>query len=520
MANKYTSLDSVLQDYQAYVKLRNGGQLSMADIPIIAVNRWLNYFVAKWDIQVRQQLKDSFVGDDVGLTFIKSLGDDVLTQKLSPTSPLNPFLNATKLSSYKYIIDTITLSQLDLSPDEQDTANQEQQRIINLQITDFREMSQFLKRLACNSSQLIGLGDVDGVEVQGFSVVEAQRTYFTSDAEQILLLLETADEIDGIVFDLKNRFDTQPNLLQFAASNIQDGSDVSITQSYRSAIAVPFRGTLQQMAKDFLGDSDRFLELVTINNLQAPYVDLVGQKLLMSGPGIKNFVRIPNTLANFVRVGVKIGLGSLSQREEFRQVERVIDQGDGNLTLALTGEQNLDKFKVTDKAFVRVYKPNTVNERSLILIPLDITSPNARKTLPSADALRRLDQALLDFGVDVKRDENTNGFVIGSDGDFQIIYGIPAVRQAVLSVLRTSQNELPFHPEYGVPLAATIGSRFLGTIGEGAAIGNVITDAIQVDGRYDSVILKDIQVTPTSTSISLLVTLPGSNVLIPLDFVS
>ena len=520
MTNKYTSLDQVMQDYQTYTKLRNGGQLSMADIPIIAVNRWLNYFVAKWDTEVRQLLKDRFVGDDIGLNFIKSLGNDVLTQKLSPTSPLNPFLNATKLSAYKYIIESISLSELNLSQDELETSQQEQQRVINLQISDFQEMSQFIRKLACNSAQIIGLGDEDGVLLQGFSVVEAQRTYFTSDAEQILLLLEVADEIDGIVFDLKNRFDTQPNLLQLASSNITPGSDVSITQSYRSAFAVPFRGTLEQMAKDFLGTADRLFELITVNNLQAPYVDTQGQKLLMSGPGIKNFVRIPNTLANSIRVGTKIGLGSLSVREEYRQVERVIDQGDGNLTLALTGETNLDRFKTTDQAFVRVYKPNTVNERSLILIPLDIASPNARKTLPNADALRRLDQALLDFGVDVKRDDKSNGFVIGSDGDFQIIYGIPAVRQAVLSVLRTSQNELPFHPEYGVPLAATIGSRFLGSIGEGAAIGNVVTDAIQIDGRYDSVILKDVQVTPTSTSISLLITLPGSNVLIPLDFVS
>lgn len=520
MANNYTSLDIVTQDYQAYVKLRNGGQLSLADIPVIAVNRWLNYFVAKWDKEVGPLLRERFAGDDIGLSFVQSLSNDVLTQKLSPTSPLNPFLNATKLSTYKYILDSISLSELDLNPDEQNTSDAEQQRILNLQITDFEEMSRFLRRLACNSTQLIGLGDEDGVLIQGFSLVEQQRDYYVSDAEQILILLEIADEIDGIIFDLKSTFDTTPNLLQFASENITPGSDVAITQSYRSAIAVPFRGTLQQIAKDFLGTEDRFLELVTVNNLQPPYVDMVGQKLLMTGPGLKNFVRIPNTLANYVRVGTKIGLGSLSVREEFRQVEKVIDQGDGNLTLALTGNTDLDRFKTTDQAFVRIYKPNTVNDKSLILIPLDVVSPNQRKTLPNADVLRRLDQSLLDFGVDVKANEKTNGFAISPDGDFEIVYGIPAVRQAVLNVIKTGQNELPFHPDYGLPLAATIGERFLSTIGEGAAIGNIIVDAVNSDGRYDSVVLKDIQITPNSISISLLVTLPGSNVVIPLDFVA
>lgn len=517
---KYTSLDGVMQDYQAYVKLRNGGSLSMADIPIIAVNRWLSYFVANWDTSLRSLLRGRFVGDDIGLALIKKLGDDVLTQQLSPTSPINPFLVASKMSAYKYLIESIALEELNLNADEIKTVNDEQARILNLQITDFKEMSRFLRKLACDSTQIVGLGDTEGVEIQGFSEVAAQRPYYVSDLEQIRLILEISDEIDGIVFDLKNKFDVSPNLLQIDNNNIDATSSVSLNQNYLSAIAVPFRGTLEQMAKDFLGSADLLMELVTVNGLQPPYVDLNGSKQLLVGPGIKNFVKISAQLKNYIKVGVKVGVGSLTVKEEFRTVEKIIDQNDGNLTLGLSGTDNLGRLKLVDQPYVRVYKPGTVNERSLILIPLDVRSPNPRRQIPNSDALRRLDQALLDFGVDVKRDENTNGFVLSPEGDLQMCYGVPAVRQAVLSALRTNTNELPWHPEYGVPLADTIGSRFLADIGAGAAIGNVVTGVLQSDGRYSFVVMKDVKVTPNSTSISIVIGLPGSSILIPLDFVS
>jgi hypothetical protein len=147
-------------------------------------------------------------------------------------------------------------------------------------------------------------------------------------------------------------------------------------------------------------------------------------------------------------------------------------------------------------------------------------APGAGQKIPTprSDELRRLGTALLSFGVDIARDEQTNDFIVDASGNFKLISGIENVRQAVLYALRTQQGELPFHPAYGVNL--NIGSKFFGTTDEALIFGTVVQDTLTRDPRFQDVKIARLSVTGNSVAVQLLVTIAGSNQPIPLSFVS
>jgi hypothetical protein len=130
--------------------------------------------------------------------------------------------------------------------------------------------------------------------------------------------------------------------------------------------------------------------------------------------------------------------------------------------------------------------------------------------------LKRLDQSLLAFGVDVKRDDQTGDFVVNGSGDFDISYGIPAIRQAVLYALKTNQGELPWHQRYGV--SSNIGDIFVGGVDDGIVFAQALQNSLLQDARYQDVKLVDVRVTPNSISLDFTVKITGSDTIIPLSF--
>ena len=134
-----------------------------------------------------------------------------------------------------------------------------------------------------------------------------------------------------------------------------------------------------------------------------------------------------------------------------------------------------------------------------------------------AQVLQELDKALLSFGVDIKRDEKTGDILLDASGNFQLIYGLDAVRQAFYWAIRTQQGQVDWHPGFGVPDA--IGARFMGSTQEGAVFAQTLTSAVMKDARFNSVNLQQISTTGTSIAMSFIVTVAGSGAAIPLSFV-
>lgn len=515
----YTYLDQVLTDYVGYTKVSKNEPFTLANVQNIAIGRW-DWFVQNWELTLYPKLNQNLPKSDFFIDLLKDMSNEVKIQKLFPTTSTNPFLNLNKFIKYKSLLNEILFSDIGLTPAEDILLKEEQKRLQNLSITNFQEMTFFLRNSAATAAQVVGLGDKDGVLVQNFSITDFQRNYSFFDLEQIGDVFDLADEIDGIVYYLQQKTKQEPNLLAVANQNTDADSKVVFNQAYSSAVAVPFVNSLEYMAEEYLGSKDKWFELASINKLQPPYVDKTGTKEYLLGPGTLSSVKVSSTASINIKVGSKIKIGSFTVREEPRSVIKITKFDDGTMILSLSGNADLAKLKLAEKPYIKIYKPQTANEDSVLLVPVDTRLSLAQNKKPSLDVLRELDKALLDFGVDIRREEKTGELQVGKNGDFDIVYGMAAVRQAIHSLLNTNINELPFHPNYGIPFVNVIGERFYGDINLATAFSEILQEVILSDGRYSEVLVQNLTVNQTSMSINLIVAINGSNVIIPLSFIS
>lgn len=511
---KYNSLFEVLNDTELYMAWRRGEVLDLGHLQNLARSRW-NWIVDNWPT-LRERFKNFADGNGTLESTLEDFDRIVASYHLGNRQ--NPFDNVSRFIDFAPFLETIKLTELRLAPEEQIAVSKEMDRIRNFVIEDFRSMLNFIRQQEALSAFRVGLGDVDGGRMQGVMPVPRERSANITDLARLSDIDEIRKFIEGIVIDFKGRQDRPPNLLQIANQNLGANSDHTFSDVYRSAIAVPFEISLESMAKKYLGNPDLYFELVTVNNLQPPYVDEVGEKFPLLAPGAVNNLIISSVRKDDIPVGTKIGVGSYKVREEARIIEKIVDNGDGTVIIFLSGAQDLAKLKVTEGAYVRIYAPHTVNSGSFVLIPLTIDSPNRPKYTPQSDELRRLDAALLNFGVDILRDERTGGFVIDSNCNFKYAAGLVNVRQAVLFALRTVQGELPFHPGYGITV--NIGDRYYGTTDEAVVFANALRQSLLKDPRFKDVQVVGLSTTNTGIALTLVVSLVGVNTPIPLSFVS
>lgn len=502
-------------DTELYMSGRLNQPLTLALLQPLAQNRW-TWIVTNWTT-LSKRFTLFANGNGPLLATLKDFDRMVASYLLGNLQ--NPFDHFANLVEFFAFLNIIKLSELRLSPAESILVNQETDRVSQFEIADFRRMLAFIRTQNAQVDQIIGLGDPDATKLLGNRVVARQRNATLNDLVQLDQANDIYDFIEGIVIDLQRTRSKPPDLIRSANNNLAPGSDVRFNDSFRSYIPVPFEITLEHMAQKYLGNRNLWFELLSVNNLQPPYIDESGQKLPLLAPAAVNNLIIADTDLENVPVGTKVGVGSLRYREETRIVQRVINTNNGSIILFLSGSQDLNRFAPADKAFVRIYAPNTTRNGQFVLIPLQRKSniPTNVPT-PTTDALRQLGQVLLSFGVDVARDEKTNDWIVDPNGNFKYAAGLDNVRQSVLFAMRTQRGELPFHPTFGVNI--NIGDRFFGTTDEALVFGQVIRDTLLKDARLTSVTIQSLQVTGTSVSLSMLVVLQGFNQPIPLSFVA
>jgi len=512
---KYTDLFSVLNDTDLYMRVRRGDPLGLDLLQALARGRWI-WIVENWSNILYARFKTLANGDDILEATLEDLQGLVSSYLLGNLR--NPFDNFDTFVKYSKFLAAVRVGELNLSPAEFVLVDKEKERVSSFVIEDFRAMLKYLKQQSALDAFRIGLGDVDSAALYGVQPIARQRSATVAD----LARLDDADQIrqyiEGIIIDLKDSQDISPNLLRIANDNLGPDSPVVFNDAYRSAVAVPYEISLEHMAKKYLGSADLYFELVTVNKLQPPYIDEMGEKTVLLAPGAVNNVIIAGTRKDDIPVGTKVMIGSYSVREEPRIIERVTENTDGTLILFLSGAQDLVKLRTDEGAFVRIYSPHTINTGGFLLIPLTIETPNGSQYTPKSDELRRIEKSLLTFGVDILRDEATGGLVIDSSCNFKFAAGLRNVRQAVLYALRTVRGELPFHPNYGV--SASIGDRYYGTADEAVIFANVLRQGLLLDQRYTDVKIAGIQQTGTSLALTIVVWIAGVVDPIPLSFAS
>jgi hypothetical protein len=512
-AIQYTSLYELQNDLSLYISIKNQEPYNLAHIPAIARNRWV-WIVDKWTSLLKERFKTVANGEQYLETNLLDFDRSVEAYKIG--NKTNVLAIPEKFVRYSEFLQTVLLSEIGLSKDETDILNTEITKALNFDITRFREMLRFLKQQSVLTAQYVGLADETSARIREIATAPKKRRANYADMRTMQEGIGLEQFIEGIVIELKRTSKKPPNLLISANQNIAAGSPVSINDAYVSYVSVPFESSLQQMATRYLGSPDRWFELVTVNNLRAPFVDENGTKSFLLSSGSNNTIYVPASLKDVIAISSKIKLGSFKLREEVRVIEKISDNKDGTLTVFLSGTKDLSKFSIADKPYVRVYKPGTVTTGSFVLIPSIVPANNTDAPTPQSDELRRTDRALLAFGVDIQRNEVTNDFIIDPSGNFKLCYGIANVRQSTLTLLRLNQGELPYQPALGVP--DTTGEQYFNTVDEAIIVGDLIKEAVKLDARFKNVLVDNFKTGGNSISLNLYAFIEGVETGIPLSF--
>jgi len=517
MANIYTSFPQLAIDTQLYLTSLVGGELNLYQFPSIATGRWTWVVDNFTDIAVN--FRSTANGDEELLKILDDFQKQVDGYKLGNTQ-VNPLERLTSLAEFEPLISTILINTLRLTVGERKTLDEEVKRTAELVEDDFRNMISFLRRESISFSQDIGLSDPTVEALYGIRAKKKIRSATISDLKRIANINDTIKIVESFIYGAQSTQKRPPNLLAIAKTNLEAGSKFIPGDIYQTYIPVPFSGSLQEMARTFLGSSQKWFELVTINGLQPPFIDESGTKFDLISPASSNSVLISSSLAENIAPGIRIGIGSTAFVEESRIIEKVLLNDDDTMTLFLGGTPDVSRFKPKNLAFVRIYKPATTRKNSFILIPsTESTSAggSAKKT-PSKDEIRRLDNAYIQFGVDVSRDSNTNDIIIDSNGDFKLAYGVAAIEQAVRNTLRTEKGELTYHGKFGVNYE--LGKTYMGKTQEAVLIGDLLISSIERDQRFESVKIARIAGNQSSASLQLLAKIKGLDSPIPLNFVT
>lgn len=518
MAQNFTDVVDVIIALEIYTHLTHGASLRLSQFPSIAQQRW-NWFVDNWE-EYKERFVENANGNEDELLSLEKLEKEVVSYKLG--NKLNPLENKTLYKAFKVFFDQIEIGEINTTTAEQKVISDEVNKISDYREGDFRNAYDFLKTAVLSLEFAIGLGDETVAELYGVTNIEKQRSATISDLSLISEIREIMGQISGLIYNLQINQKRPPNLLNIANTNLDGESRISIADIYQTYIPRPFEISLEHMAKKYLGSSRLWYELVTINNLQPPFVDEVGEKTPLLAPAAANNLTISIDRRYSIGPGIFVNVGSYRYNEESRIIEKIVyNEENESMILFLSGEQDLNRFTPNEGGFVRIYEPHTTRKGRFVLIPTPVGADgdtSSQKT-PTKDELRRLDNAYINFGIDVYKDEKTRDWIFDQTGNFRLAAGIKSIKQAVTNALKTRIGELPFHPRYGINYK--LGEQYFGrTLDDAVVFADIIRLAILKDPRFEQALITNIGTTPTGISLQVSVKISGIDAPIPLSFIS
>ena len=519
-----------LADLNLWMKITGGDSLTLNDIPDLLPLRW-NEFRDNWSY-IRRNIKipANFTGNvDLLNSQINDFTDFIETQKTIKGN-INPFSNKSIFYKYYSVFGVIPIDIIPLSIKEKTIVDDRMSRIRRFVKNDFLKIKEALRVSRDQKADLVDTGDIDYNAVYRRAAIEPQTKVTIAD---ILLMQTLQDSINVLNFILANI--TSINTISidpFALAKANANNPEIDIRSYASGKLVRFNygEDLKSIANRFLDNPDKWIDIAIANGLKPPYVDEVGSKIPLISNGSKNQISIakidtldqPNKDKLYINQIILLS----SATEVIPDQRRIIDIKEiaisGEIIIDLEGDTNLERFHTADNAYMRVFKPNTINSSFYILIPSeDPIDPELYKEVPwflqttSADLRRaKVDLSLSDEG----------DIIFTSASDIQLQYGLDNAIQALRLKFAVELGELVRHPDFG--LLSVVGLTNANVWQVKNTLIESINRQIENDPRFERVERLDVQYFQTQGSnipavgfnIFLVVRLAGSQTQIPITF--
>lgn len=512
-----------------WYKLKNNQQLTLADVPEIIRLRW-NYFRDNWEF-----IKENYINlietyeDSDHLKNEIILFDDFVQSQRTSGSNRNPFDNEDILFRFFTIFDNTMINSINLTFEEQQIVTNKVNDTNLFTRGDFLAIRQEFEDERDALADRTNTTDVDYNRVFNRSPQTARVDIKSKDVNN---MFELQESIKAVNFILANAFTLDTSAVDpFALARANANNPEIDIETYNSGILVKlnYQEDLQALAARTLGDPDKWIDIAITNGLKPPYIDEIGEKISLISNASGNQINISSTdISNELNTD-KLSIGQVillqSDVETFPEQRGILNITEipisGELILELDGEPDLDRYKLSENAHIRIFKQNTVNSSFFILIPSteeldDESTGDVPWFLASSSVVERRQK------VDLNIDDNGN-INFDSTGDLQLSYGLENSVQAVKLKLSVEEGELRRHPEYGlVPLAGQT-NKDVGLVKE--VLIDSITSNIAADERFSRVERLDVRYTnpvnnnsATGFQVLLVVRLAGSGQLVPITF--
>lgn len=425
----------------------------------------------------------------------------------SKTDPTNAIFESPE--EYFDLFNSVNLSDLPLTPEQQQRIQDTQTDPATITVDDLLKSRQQLLDLATQISNFFGAGDPYYSQVYKKPAPYSRSQEMTIDEYQILQsLYEAVQGIDNLTATQQIDDGRIATAMEYVGG-VANANDITFeTSQSKLRVPVPYGLTIEEISSRYLGDSDRWVEIVTLNALKSPYIDEDGFVLpLLSNASGRQF-NIASS--NNLYLGQKVTLQSNTQIPTTRRIINIERVSDSNYLVSLDGLDDLDIYTTLDNARMRAYLPGTTNSQNQIFIPSDLTPSNDINTraIPSLSqdslvGLSKIDWLLQDNG-DVAFDIY---------GDAKLASGLNNLVQALKLKFLVPTGKLLKHPDFGAGIKAGISSADV----DATEIYKQIKDTVLADTRFSSIQSLEVILNGPTLTINLSVGY-NKNEVLPLSF--
>ena len=518
-----------LSELDLWYRVTGGEDLFLTDIPEIIRFRW-PYFRDGWEF-LKQEYIDlipTYSDPQLLKANIDAFTEFVNSQRNSLSSR-NPFDNDVIISRFFAIFDSTLINSVSLSYEEQQILDQKIRSIQQYTRGNFLDIRAQLQEERDRIADKVSTTDEDYNRVFNRSAQTARVNATNKDLNKMYELQEGIKAVD---FILANSFSLDSSFIDpfaLARSNANN-PDIDI-QTYLSGTLAKlnYQEDLQSLAARTLGDPNKWVDIAITNGLKPPYIDEVGERIPLISNASSNQVNIAGVDAGNQLNIDKLYVGQIillqSDTETFpeqRTVQNVKQVPvSGEIILELNGESDLERYKISENAYIRVYKPNTTNSSFFIMIPTnDALDDEVTNDIPwflqGADGTEKRQKVDLSIGED-------GDLVFNSIGDLQLSYGLSNATQAIRLKMSVEAGELKRHPDFGLPaVAGAVNSDFESTK---EVLSESIVSLIAADERFANIESLQVEynrvtdnVQASSVNVNLVVRLAGSGQLLPITF--
>lgn len=347
--------------------------------------------------------------------------------------------------NYPELFSALKVGDLHLSPSLVKSIVDDQEKIRTLSRLDFEQMRDQFQKTAVDFANAIGAGNPVYDKFHGRVSIKVDRIPKPSDFDVVFALNNIVLELNRLAASGEiNRFRVKP--IEYVAGLAElSGIDFQVPVSKRT-VPFPFGMTLENLAYQYLGDPDRWMEIVTLNGLQEPYIDEVGFNLPLLANADRNEILVSSATNLYLNQGIT--LRSSVVLPEKRYITGIKTVTKGQVIVTLDGTSDLNKYKLADSAYLHAYLPNTINSQMLVYIPSQEQTnfPDYQtKPLPS---IKHFEDLLMVGGVDLLLTSD-NDLALTPDGDLKLSVGLHNLIQRARVALSIPRGKLPRHPTYG-----------------------------------------------------------------------